>query len=77
MDPEILIYHELSKTIGKLSSLAVYHQIRSAVVFGKKHVRNKFLNILFVVMQGGIFFVKKPSIGGTVISGFVAGVIAR
>ncbi len=56
------IYHELSKSAGKLSALSVYHQLRSALLFGKKYNHGIFRtpNILFIFIQTVLFFKANP-----------------
>ena len=58
VNPTVSVYHVLSKTAGKMSSLAVYHQTKSALVFGKKYINNPFVllaNRLFIVLQIALF----------------------
>lgn len=54
--PSIVIQHALSKTIGKVSPLALYHQTRSALVFGRKYCQKTYLfHSGFVLMQTLLF----------------------
>lgn len=66
VEPRLKIYHSLSKTIGKVSSLAIYHQTRSALIFGRKHIQyplNKFFHIAFLIFQAIFITFKHPSVG--------------
>lgn len=61
--PTVSIYHELSKSAGKLSSLAIHHQLRSAVLFGKKYYKgfpNRLRNMAFILLQILLFFKVRP-----------------
>ncbi len=61
--PSVSLYHELSKSSGRLSRLSIYHQIRSALLFGKKHYNsspNRILQMLFVIFQTLIFLKASP-----------------
>ncbi len=53
------VYHQLSASVEKDSKKAFYYQTKSAVLFGKKY-SSQFLNMLFVVAQSGLIFVKNP-----------------
>ncbi len=67
--PSVYIEHALSKTIGKVSKLALYHQTKSGLQFGKKHLSSTLvLNRLFIIVQSLIIFVKNPVTGGSVVS---------
>ena len=70
------IYHKLSSSVGKNSSLAVYNQTLSAVLFGKKYSSsiNKLLNIVFILMQSLLIFLKNPRIGRYAFSGVFYGI---
>lgn len=69
--PGIFIEHELSTSIGKVSSLAVYHQTKSGIQFGKKHFKDRlFLNRAFIVAQTLYILVKNPKVGISSISAF-------
>jgi GT2 family glycosyltransferase len=60
------INHLLSKSVGKVSYLSTYHQIRSAIFFGKKYFRafpKNILNKLFIILQV-VLFVKANPHGG-------------
>ncbi|MDO8658656.1 MAG: glycosyltransferase family 2 protein [Candidatus Levybacteria bacterium] len=59
--PESFIYHKLSHTVGKNSSFAIYHQTKSALLFGNKHLKFKFLNILFIYFQSIYLSIKNPN----------------
>lgn len=61
--PDVYVFHNLSQTVGKISSLGVSNQIKSALIFGKKHVGNMFLNKLFVFFQCFVLLLKKPEMG--------------
>jgi len=57
--PTISITHALSKTIGKITPVALYHQTRSALIFGSKYCkRTYFLNLSFVIAQCLLFTLK-------------------
>lgn len=69
--PEVFIEHELSKTVGKVSSLAVYHQTKSGLQFGKKHfAKSLFLNRVFILSQSLYIFFKSPKVGISAIGAF-------
>lgn len=60
------IDHALSASAGRLSSFAAYHQIRSAILFGKKYTRSfpkNILNKLFIVVQVCLFLGKRRAAG--------------
>lgn len=64
VNPAVVIEHALSKAAGKVSYLATYHQIRSAILFGRKYCRTplqKFMNKLFIIFQTFVFFKGNPS----------------
>lgn len=61
--PSVSIFHNLSKTVGKNSSLAIYYQTKSALIFGEKRIKNKPLNRLFIFFQSLILIFKNPSTG--------------
>ncbi len=62
--PSVYIEHELSKTAGKFSDFAIYHQTRSAIEFGKKYYRNmRIFNLAFIFIQSLYVFIKNPKIG--------------
>ncbi len=62
--PEVSIEHALSKSVGKNSSLALYHQTKSALLFGKKYFKGKlFLNRGFILAQSIYIFMKNPRVG--------------
>lgn len=58
--PQISINHKLSRSVGRNSSNAVYHQLRSRILFGKKYNKgiNKITNILFICYQSVIMLYK-------------------
>lgn len=61
VDPSCIIDHALSKSTGKLSDVSMYHQIRSARIFGKKYFKTgmkKVLQRLFVIYQAMVFVIK-------------------
>lgn len=62
--PSVYVGHELSNSVGKVSPIAVYHQTRSALLFGKKYFKKTLLlNRLFIVAQTLYFLIKKPMAG--------------
>lgn len=64
--PSAVISHALSRTAGKVSPFAVYHQTKSAVIFEKKHMKSlfeKFMHFLFLFSQSGLITLKKPRSG--------------
>ncbi|MEX2013159.1 MAG: glycosyltransferase family 2 protein [Candidatus Levyibacteriota bacterium] len=62
--PEVSVEHALSKTVGKISPLAVYHQTQSAIRFGKKYYKkNTVLNLAFILIQSLNIFRKNPKVG--------------
>lgn len=65
--PNVVLHHELSKTIGKLSSFAVYHQTKSGMQFGKKYCKVIFLNRIFLLLQSLKIFTKSPEAGKSAI----------
>jgi len=73
--PSVSLYHELSKSAGKLSSVAVYHQTKSGIVFGKKYCKTKIFNFAFLFMQSMLFLVKRPSTGIYAFKGFRDGLL--
>lgn len=70
VEPNSLIYHHLSEGVGKNSEKAIYYQTKSAMLFGKKWVHPRFLNVLFVFFQSCIFFSKNLRFGKSVFSAF-------
>lgn len=58
--PSVYIVHSLSKAVGKDSSKAIYNQIKSALIFGRKHIKNKIFNKIFVFTQSTYLFLKNP-----------------
>ena len=69
--PEVSIEHELSKSVGRVSPLAVYHQTQSAIKFGKKYYKKtRFLNLMFVFAQSLNIFRKNPKIGNSAFLAF-------
>lgn len=66
IDPSVYITHSLSKTAGKMSPNAVYHQTRSALIFEKKHMKNilqKGIHRLFILVQTILFTLEQPKSG--------------
>lgn len=62
--PSVVISHSLSKSVGKVSPLAIYHQTKSAVLFGKKYCRRtRIFNLLFILAQSVLFVLKKGETG--------------
>lgn len=72
--PQVSLYHELSSSVGKVSKLAVYHQTRSALLFGKKYVHPRVMNICFVMAQSILFVLKKPGLFRSVFKGVMDGI---
>lgn len=65
LDPKVTVYHHLSTSVGKVSYLAAYHQIRSAILFGKKYFSSfpkNICNKLFIIFQTFLFL--KASLPG-------------
>lgn len=61
--PSVVIDHELSKSTGKLSKIAIYNLTRSLIYFGKKYCNSgikKYAQRIFVLYQSFVFFVKSP-----------------
>ena len=66
LDPQALLYHSLSKTAGKNSKTTLYHQTRSAILFGRKYFKKSpkiLLSSLFIVLQSLLFLKNNPSTG--------------
>lgn len=66
VNPSVVIDHALSKSAGKMSRLATYHQIRSAILFGRKYFDHSFFrltNMVFVLIQVFLFLKANPSGG--------------
>ena len=66
VDSSVCITHLLSKTIGKVNPFAVFHQTRSAVVFGKKYMKGFFPSLAhgsFLVAQTALISLKSPQSG--------------
>lgn len=62
--PEVVIHHELSKSAGGVSPLAVYHQTKSGVLFGKKYCKKMgIFNVLFLTAQSFLFLTKSWRLG--------------
>jgi len=57
---ESLIFHRLSKTVGKSSKIALYYQIKSALLFGNRYATNKVKNKMFIISQLVKFIIKNP-----------------
>jgi hypothetical protein len=68
--PTVTIYHELSKTVGKVSPFAVYYQTKSGVLFGKKYCKTPLFNQSFLLLQSCLFFLKKREAGLGAFKGF-------
>ena len=63
--PSVIVDHALSKSAGKVSFIATYHQIRSAIIFVKKYCTKplqRLGNICFIFFQA-LLFVKANPIG--------------
>lgn len=61
INPQVFVSHALSKSVGKMSSTAIYHQTKSALIFGKSHYTNPFkllANRMFVFLQTILFLTK-------------------
>lgn len=61
-----LIYHLLSKSVGKLSYTSTYYQIRSAIFFGNKYFSSfpkNIANKLFIILQTFLFIKASPQGG--------------
>lgn len=62
--PTAFIFHELSSSVGKNSGFAIFHQTKSALLFGKKYLGIKiFFNIVFVSFQSIKFLLKNSHTG--------------
>ena len=62
--PTTVIFHELSKAVGKDSKLAVYNQTKSAVLYMKKHLGlRRILFLSYLILQSAKRFVNNPSTG--------------
>ena len=73
VDPEAVILHSLSKTIGKVSPLGVYYQTKSALVFANKYaesILDRFRNLTFLICQNTLIAIKYPSTGLASIKAF-------
>ncbi len=69
--PGIFIEHELSISVGKVSPLAVYHQTKSGLQFGKKHFKSGLiLNRIFILAQSLFILIKNPIAGKSAILAF-------
>jgi len=61
-----LLYHLLSKSVGKSSYVSTYHQIRSAILFGRKYFSSfpkNILNKFFIIAQTFLFIKANPKTG--------------
>lgn len=61
--PTVSIYHQLSKSAGKLSAFSIFHQLRSANLFGKKYYKkfsDRLANRFFILFQTILFFKVRP-----------------
>ena len=58
--PDISIFHELSSAVGRNSHVAVYHQLRSGMLFGNKHMKGIYIlfNRFFMLFQSLIMLKK-------------------
>lgn len=66
LDPAVILYHSLSKAVGKSSRITLYHQTRSALEFGKKYFGRKpqrILNSGFIFLQSLLFIKNNPRTG--------------
>lgn len=62
--PSVVIHHDLSKSAGAMSHLAIYHLLRSSIIFGSKYAKNtlqKMCNKLFILLQAVLFIKANPS----------------
>lgn len=60
----VVIDHSLSKSAGKMSPLAIYHLLRSAIIFGQKYAVSpvqKISNRIFILFQAALFLKANPS----------------
>lgn len=63
VNPEVIVYHLLSKTIGKVNGFAIYHQTRSLIIFGKKYIHSpmkKVMHLSFLLAQTILLSIKHP-----------------
>lgn len=63
VNPSVVIEHELSKSAGKGSSFAVYHQTRSGLLFGDKYYKKwyqKIINKTFLLLQTSKIILNNP-----------------
>lgn len=67
----VSVIHKLSSSIGKNSKVALYHQTKSALLFGKKyfHMRQIF-HTLFILAQSIYISLKHPSYAKYIIKAF-------
>lgn len=66
LDPTAVLFHGLSKSIGKSSRITIYHQTRSALLFGGKYFKwsiKRIYNFIFVLLQSTIFVMHYPKSG--------------
>lgn len=61
--PDVILTHELSATIGKLTELAIYNQTKSGLLFGKKYCRVVLLNRIFILLQSLKIYLKNREAG--------------
>jgi len=61
--PSSVVFHHLSHSVGKVSTLAAYHLTKSALIFGKKYITWRILNVGFVAIQCLQFFFKNRKSG--------------
>jgi len=70
--PEVSIYHDLSHSIGRNSSKAIYFQTVSGLFFGGKlGGLNKLYNFIYIFLQSVCFFLKNPTNGKYALLAFV------
>lgn len=66
LDPSAVLFHGLSKSIGKSSSMTIYHQTRSALLFGGKYFKwsmRRIYHFVFVLLQSTLFVMHYPKSG--------------
>lgn len=60
INPNTIVMHELSKTIGRDSRTAIFNLIKSGLIFGKKYAKSNVLNKVFTIRQSGKFLIHNP-----------------
>lgn len=67
--PSVVINHSLSKSAGNMSELAIYHLLRSAILFGNRYAKDpiqKIANRLFILFQSALFFKANPGAASSI-----------